>query len=53
MSPSCIHKEVVTWLIVVNIVRIIMLEAAIKNAVDSLRINFIYVVRAIIMFALA
>jgi len=51
LSPDGIRKEVAARLIAVNIVRMIMLEAAIENGVDPIRISFVYAVRAIIMFA--
>jgi IS4 transposase len=51
VGPNGIRKEVAARLIAVNIVRIIMLEAAVENHVDPLRISFVYAVRAIIMFA--
>ena len=51
LSPDGIRKEVTARLISVNIVRMIMLEAAIDNDVDPIRISFVYAVRAIVMFA--
>jgi len=51
LSPDGIRKEVAARLISVNIVRMIMLEAAIDNDVDPIRISFVYAVRAIVMFA--
>jgi IS4 transposase len=51
LSPYGIKKEVASRLIAVNIVRVIMLEAAAKNGIDPLRISFIHAVRAILCFA--
>lgn len=51
LSPDGIRKEVAARLMAVNIIRIVMLEAAIECHVDPIRISFIYAVRAIIMFA--
>lgn len=51
LSPNGIRKEVAARLIAVNLVRMIMLEAAIENEVNPIRISFVYAVRAIIMFA--
>jgi hypothetical protein len=51
LSPEGIGKEVAARLIAVNIVRIIMLESAIENQVDPIRISFVYAVRAILMFS--
>lgn len=53
LSPNGIRKEVAARLIAVNIVRMIMLEAAIECCVDPIRISFVHAVRAIIMFASA
>jgi len=50
-SPSGIKKEVAARLIAVNVVRTIMLEAAIEKAVDPIRISFVHAVRAIVMFS--
>ncbi|MDH4240124.1 MAG: IS4 family transposase [Phycisphaerae bacterium] len=50
-SPQGIHKEVASRLIAVNIVRMIMLEAAIENGVDPIRISFVCAVRIILTFA--
>ncbi len=50
LSPDGIRKEVAARLIAVNIVRMIVLEAAIECGVDPIRISFVYAVRAIIMF---
>lgn len=51
MCPQAIRKEVAARLIAVNIVRMIMIEAAIENNVDPIRISFVHAVRAILMFA--
>jgi len=51
LSPDGIGKEVAARLIAVNIIRIIMLEAATENHVDPIRISFVYAVRAILMFS--
>ena len=51
MCPQAIRKEVAAKLIAVNIVRMIMLKAAIEKAVDPIRISFVHAVRAILMFA--
>lgn len=51
MCPQAIHKEVAARLMAVNIVRMIMIEAAIEKGVDPIRISFVQAVRAILMFA--
>jgi hypothetical protein len=51
LGPEGIRKEVAARLMAVNIVRVIMLEAAIENQVDPIRISFVSAVRAILMFA--
>jgi hypothetical protein len=51
LSPDGIRKEVAARLIAVNIVRTIMLEAAIECGVDPVRISFVHAVRAIVMFS--
>jgi hypothetical protein len=51
LSPEGVRKEVAARLVAVNIVRIIILEAAIESKVDPIRISFVYAVRAILMFA--
>jgi hypothetical protein len=51
MSPQAIHKEVAARLMAVNIIRMIMLEAAIEKGVDPIRISFVNAVRSILMFA--
>lgn len=50
MSPDGIRKEIAARLTAVNIVRMIMLEAAIECGVDPTRISFVHAVRAIVMF---
>ena len=44
-------KEVAARVVAINVVRTIMLEAAIENGVDPIRISFVHTVRAIVMFA--
>ncbi|MFQ6036905.1 MAG: IS4 family transposase [Sedimentisphaerales bacterium] len=51
LTPDGIRKEVAARLIAVNIVRMIMLEAAMEHRVDPMRISFVHAVRAILMFA--
>ena len=51
MCPQAIRKEVAARLIAVNIVRMIMIEAAIENDVDPIRISFVNAVRTVLMFA--
>lgn len=51
MCPQAIRKEAAARLIAVNIVRMIMIEAAIEKSVDPTRISFVHAVRAILMFA--
>ena len=46
LSPDGIRKEVAARLIAVNIVRVIMLEAAIECCVDTIRVSFVHAVRA-------
>ncbi len=53
LSPEEIHKEAAARLIAVNIVRMIMLEAAIENGVEPIRIGFVNTVRAILNFTSA
>jgi len=50
-SPEGIRKEMIARLIAINIVRTIMLEAAIERDVDPQRISFVHAVRAIISFS--
>ncbi len=46
-----VHKEVAAGICAINIVRIIMLEAAAVGKVDLMRVSFVGAVRAIIAFA--
>ncbi len=46
-----VHKEVAARICALNIVRIIMLEAAATGQVDVMRISFVGAIRAIIAFA--
>lgn len=46
-----IRKEVAARLTAINIVRAIMLEAAIEKGVEPDKISFVYAVRAVIMFS--
>jgi hypothetical protein len=48
---EAIRKEIAARLIAVNIVRMIMLEAAANSGVQPLRLSFAYTIRAIIGFA--
>jgi len=50
-SPQQIRKEVTARVIALNVVRTIMLTAALDNGIDPLRISFVAAVRAIISFA--
>jgi hypothetical protein len=51
LCPQAILKEVAARMMAVNIVRMIMLEAAIEKGVDPIRISFAHALRAILMFA--
>jgi hypothetical protein len=51
MCPEAIRKEVAARLMAVNIIRMIMIEAAIEKSVDPIRISFVQTVRTILMFA--
>jgi hypothetical protein len=51
MCPQAIRKEAAARLIAVNIVRMIMIEAAIEKSVDPTRTSFVHAIRAILMFA--
>ncbi len=51
MCAQAIRKEVAARLIAVNIVRMIMLEAAIEKGVDPIRLSFVYAVRTVLSFA--
>ena len=46
-----VRKEMIARLIAVNVVRMIILEAAIRHGVDPLRISFAHAIRAILVFA--
>jgi len=50
-TAAGIHKEIAARLIAVNIIRTIMLEAAIEQKVDPVSISFVHAVRAIISFS--
>ncbi len=50
-SPEAIRKEVAARLIAVNIIRMIMLEAAAASGIPPLRLSFAYTVRAVLGFA--
>jgi len=53
-SPDGVRKEIISRLIALNVVRSIMLEAAVKAKMsDPLRISFAHAVRAIISFSAA
>lgn len=51
LTPNGIRKEVAARLVALNIVRTIMLEAALQENTDPIRISFVYAVRAIISFS--
>jgi len=50
-SVDAIKKEVAARICAINIVRTIMLEAAVENKVDPMRISFVAAVRIIIAYA--
>ena len=50
-TSSGVRKEIAVRLMAVNIVRMIILQAAIKHAVDPLRLSFVHATRAILSFA--
>jgi hypothetical protein len=50
-SVDAISKEVAARICAINIVRMIMLEAAIENDVDPMRISFVATVRIVIAYA--
>ncbi len=50
-SSAAIRKELATRVIAVNLIRMIMLESAVVNNVDPMRISFVGAVRAILSFA--
>jgi hypothetical protein len=51
LTPDGIKKEIAARLIAVNIVRTIILEAAIEKNIDPIRISFVHAVRAVLYFA--
>lgn len=50
-TPEGIRKEIVARLMAVNVLRMIILEAAIEHKADPLRISFAHATRAILAFA--
>lgn len=50
-TPAGIRKEVAARLVAINIVRTIMLEAALQENVDPIQISFVHSVRAILSFS--
>jgi len=50
-SPVAIRKELAARVIAVNIIRMIILESAVANNVDPMRISFVGAVRAILTYA--
>lgn len=50
-TPDGVRKEIIARLAALNIVRTIMLEAAIYRGVDPLRISFVHSLRAILSFS--
>jgi hypothetical protein len=50
-SVDAINKEVAARICAINIVRSIMLEAAVENHVDPMRISFVAAVRTILAYA--
>jgi hypothetical protein len=50
-TPEGIRKEVAARLTALNVVRLIMLEAAIQEKVDPLRISFVHALRCILAFS--
>lgn len=50
-SVNAINKEVAARICAINIVRSIMLEAAVENQVDAMRISFVAAVRVLIAYA--
>ncbi len=51
ICTRAVRKEVAARLMAVNIVRMIMLEAAIEKGLDPIRLSFVYAVRSILSFA--
>lgn len=50
-TPDGIRKEVAARVTALNVVRLMMLEAAIQEGVDPLRISFVHAVRTIVAFS--
>jgi len=50
-TPEGVRKEVIARLTALNVLRMIVLEAAIKHGVDPLRISFINATRTVLLFA--
>ncbi|MFH0964294.1 MAG: IS4 family transposase [Planctomycetota bacterium] len=50
-TPDGVRKEIIGRLMAVNVVRMIILEAAIEHDVDPLRISFVHATRAVLAFA--
>ena len=50
-TPDGIYKEVAARMTAINVVRTIMLEAAIENGCDPLRLSFVSAIRAILWFS--
>jgi hypothetical protein len=50
-TAAGIHKEIAARMMALNIVRLIMLEAAVEFGVDPLRISFVHALRALLAFA--
>jgi hypothetical protein len=50
-TPEGIGKEVAARVTALNVVRLIMLEAALQEGVDPLRISFVHTVRTILAFS--
>ncbi len=50
-TPEGVRKEVAARLIAINIVRTIMLEAALEAGIEPLRISFVSTVRILVAFA--
>ena len=50
-TPSGVRKEIIARLLAVNIVHLVILEAAEQHQIDPVRISFAHALRAIVMFA--
>lgn len=50
-SPEGVRKEIAARLMAVNVVRMVMLEAALKDRSDPLRVSFVQTVRTLVAFA--